>query len=213
VTEEPYALVRARTGLREPWAGNRPGPLGQEDERARLEHASREAAEQARFEKEKKDEEELPARYLSQWPLPDLVPLSFDSGSVEPGPPQIRAKLLVISYGGRPFRPVANRLPQELRAKDVSEVGTIVVVVEREEWERVYSSIGLLSPSSTRELRGVSWRLLFFDREFKALLGIKQFNAPAAPEYYASRSSVDEEKLTPDDDGKVTDYIKSLPRR
>jgi RNA polymerase sigma factor (TIGR02999 family) len=28
MTEEPYALVRARTGLREPWAGNRPGPLG-----------------------------------------------------------------------------------------------------------------------------------------------------------------------------------------
>ena len=26
--EEPYALMRARTGLREPWAGNCPGPPG-----------------------------------------------------------------------------------------------------------------------------------------------------------------------------------------
>jgi hypothetical protein len=28
--EEPYALMRARTGLWEPWAGNCPGPPGQE---------------------------------------------------------------------------------------------------------------------------------------------------------------------------------------
>jgi hypothetical protein len=28
MTEEPYALVRASTGLWEPWAGNRPGPPG-----------------------------------------------------------------------------------------------------------------------------------------------------------------------------------------
>jgi hypothetical protein len=28
MTEEPYALVRARTGLWEPWVGNRPGPPG-----------------------------------------------------------------------------------------------------------------------------------------------------------------------------------------
>ena len=26
--EEPYALMRARTGLWEPWAGNCPGPPG-----------------------------------------------------------------------------------------------------------------------------------------------------------------------------------------
>ena len=27
--EEPYALMRARTGLWEPWVGNDPGPPGQ----------------------------------------------------------------------------------------------------------------------------------------------------------------------------------------
>jgi hypothetical protein len=38
MTEEPYALVQARTGLWEPWAGKRPGPPGPERLHLRPDH-------------------------------------------------------------------------------------------------------------------------------------------------------------------------------